>query len=330
MSVPARGAKRVVRGAATAAVRSRDGAGAARDRLRSGVFGPTSRVGRSTTQKKDERRDEERGNAVRCLRRVTKLTVHTFYALAFVENFTLKELAASYPEAKRSLHHLVYPAAAGGTVFMYSFGAIVFHNVGQQGREAELLRMRAAGLAARDAAVINEEFSVQEVAGERADVQGGVLVVDQVTPERAAMVAHTMAQSAAMEYYERIVDQMFADTDRFALRLEKAGNMSVFTGPLHRFIGAAISTRSEVLSVLHLLDKPDVVWDDAGAERIYEELRAEFDLVDRYTALELKLRSVQDALSLVVDVARDQRLVLLEASIVALIVLEIVLSFFPH
>jgi len=123
---------------------------------------------------------------------------------------------------------------------------------------------------------------------------------------------------------------MFVDTDRFAERLEKAGNMSIFTGKLHRFIGAAISTRSEVLSVLHLLDKPDVVWDDPGAERIYEELQSEFDLADRYRALELKLRSVQDALSLVTDVARDRRLVLLEASVILLILFEILLSLVRH
>jgi len=257
-------------------------------------------------------------------------TVHQFHALGFVENFSLKEFAIDEPDAKRAHHHVSYRAATGGTVFVYSFGAIVFHGIGQAGREAELLRLRKSGLGVKSAAVINEEFAVEETAGARADVRGGVLVVDELTPERAAMVALTVAQSTAMEYYERIVDQMFSDTDRFADRLERDGNMSIFTTKLHRFIGAAISTRSEVLSVLHLLDKPDVVWDDAGAERIYEELRSEFDLVDRYTALEFKLRSVQDALSLVVDVARDRRLVLLEASIVALIVLEIVLSFVPH
>jgi hypothetical protein len=42
--------------------------------------------------------------------------------------------------------------------------------------------------------------------------------------------------------------------------------------------------------------------------------------------MELKLRSVQEALELVLDVARDRRLVLLEAAIVLLIVLEIMLS----
>ena len=108
--------------------------------------------------------------------------------------------------------------------------------------------------------------------------------------------------------------------------MEARGTVSLRTRPLHQFIGAAIGTRNEVLSILHLLDKPDEAWEDPGMNRIYDELRAEFDLADRYQALELKLRSVQEALELVLDVARDRRLVLLEATIVLLIVFEIALT----
>ncbi len=255
---------------------------------------------------------------------------HTFFAVAFVENFSLKELAARYPEAKRTHYQISYPAAAGGTVFLFPSGAVVFHNVGQAGRESELLRLRRALPKLSDAQVWTEEFSVQERQGARPDLENGVLVVDTLTFERAGVVALTMAQSAAMEYYERIVDQMFAETDRLVERLEKSGTMPVFTRKLHRFIGAAIGTRSEVLSVLHLFDKPDAAWDDTGAELVYEQLRAEFDLVDRHQALELKLRSVQEALELVTDIARDKRLVWLEVSVVLLIVLEIVLNTFRH
>jgi uncharacterized Rmd1/YagE family protein len=251
--------------------------------------------------------------------------VHTFHALAFVENFSLKELGQLYPEAKRLHSQLWYAAAAGGTVFMYAFGAIVFHNVGQDGRESELLRLRQA-LPGLTAQVISEEFAVREVPDARPDIHDGVLTLDSLTFERAGIVSLTVAQSVAMEYYERIVDQMFADTDKIVDKLEKVGTMPLHTRRLHRFIGAAIGTRSEVLSVLHLLDKPDAAWDDPGASKIYEELRAEFDLIDRYQSLELKLRSVQEALELVTDIARDRRLVLLEASIVLLIVLEIVMN----
>ncbi len=129
-----------------------------------------------------------------------------------------------------------------------------------------------------------------------------------------------------MEYYETIVESMFERTRRLVERLERKGTTPLRTRPLHRFIGEAVGTRNEVLSVLHLLDKPDAAWDDPAMDAIYEDLRDEFDLGDRFNALELKLRGVQEALELVLDVSRDRRLVLLEASIVVLIVIELVLS----
>jgi uncharacterized Rmd1/YagE family protein len=255
--------------------------------------------------------------------------VHTFHAVAFVENLALKELAQSYPEARRTVHELSFVTPAGGTVFMYPFGVVVFYDVPPDARDAELTRLYRfrPGLTS---ATVKEEFSVREDPGMTPDVVNGVLTIDKMNFERASVVAQTVAQSAAMEYYDRIVDQMFVQTDKLVDRMEKVGNMPLSTKPLHRFIGAAIGTRSEVLSILHLLDRPDALWDDPGADSIYEQLRAEFDLVDRYQALELKLRAVQEALELVLDVARDRRLLLLEASIVLLIVLEIVLSLVRH
>lgn len=254
-------------------------------------------------------------------------SVHTFHALAFVENFSLKELAAGYPEARRTHHRLWFGAASRGMVFMFPSGAVVFQDVAQSTRQSEIARLRRVLPKLSDAQVFSDEFSVHEVEGARPDIEGGVLVVDQLTFERAGVVAVSLAQSVAMEYYERIVDQMFTETDRLVDGLQKVGTVPVFTRKLHRFIGAAIGTRNEVFSVLHLFDKPDAAWDDPGAEKIYEQLRAEFDLMDRHQSLELKLRSVQEALELVTDIARDRRLVWLELSIVVLIVLEIAINF---
>ena len=129
-----------------------------------------------------------------------------------------------------------------------------------------------------------------------------------------------------MEYYERLVDQLFARTRSLVERLETRGSVTLRTRQLHRFIGEAITHRTEVLSILHLLDKPDATWEDPAMDRIYDDLRAEFDLADRYAALESKLRSIQEALGLVLDVARDRRLVLLEVTVVLLIFLEIIFS----
>ncbi|HEY7375800.1 MAG TPA: RMD1 family protein [Polyangia bacterium] len=251
--------------------------------------------------------------------------MHVFHAVAFVENLSLKDLAAAYPGAHRTPHQLAFRTAGGGDAYIYPFGAIVFRDVAMAERESELTRLGRARPGLTSATVI-EELSVREDPASKATVSAGALTIDRLTEERASVIALTVAQSAAMEYYERIVEEMFARTGRIVDRLEVKGSVPFRTRPLHRFIGTAISTRNEVLSILHLLDKPDEAWDDPGMDRIYDELRAEFDLVDRYQSLEQKLRSVQEALELVLDVARDRRLVLLEVAIVLLIVFELLVS----
>lgn len=257
-------------------------------------------------------------------------SVHVFQALAFVENLSLRELAPAFPEAKRTPHELWYTTPGGGSVFIYPFGAIVLHNVPAAERDRQMARLRAARPGLTDAPGSDESLTVRTQPGAPTDIHDTELIVDELSFEGASVVAMTIAQSAAMDYYDRIVDEMFVQTDRLVERVERAGRAPLRTRPLHRFIGAAIGTRNEVLSILHMLDKPEAAWSDVSAERIYSALRAEFDLSDRYQALEHKLRSVQEALELVLDMARDYRLVLLEVTIVVLFLIEIALSFTRH
>ena len=137
--------------------------------------------------------------------------VHVFHATAFVENVSLKDLAAVYPEARRRPHELFYRVDAGA-VFIYPFGAIVFRDLSPALRERELERLRRARPGLTKATVI-EELNVREDPGRSPDVADGLLTLDELTPARASVVALTVAQSAAMEYYERIVEEMFARTD---------------------------------------------------------------------------------------------------------------------
>jgi len=252
------------------------------------------------------------------------VTAHPFAAVAFEENLSLRELLPAFPGAKLSARQLRVPSGAG-EIFIYPFGAVVFRDVPPEQREAELDRLRRArpGLTTQ---VIRETFTVREEPGAKPDIVDGSLVVDSFSAERAELVALIVAQSAAMEYYERIVTQLFARTAAVTERLEKRGSVAMRMRGLNKFVGEAINTRSEVILVLTLLDKPDAIWDDPAMDHIYGDLRAEFDLVDRYDALEYKLRGIQEALSLVLDAAREQRMWLLELSIGLLIVFELLLE----
>jgi uncharacterized Rmd1/YagE family protein len=252
---------------------------------------------------------------------------HAFVAVAYVDDLPLAWVAPLLPDPKASTHELRAALPEGGEVFAFSFGALVFHDVDAARRDAlrNELRLRHPNLIPD---VIREDFTVLETPGAKVGLSEGRLVVDELGPTRAAVVALIVAQSATIETYERIVDDLFGRTRELLGRLERRGLVPLRTRSLHRFIGEAVGRRSEVLSTLHLLDKPDATWDDPAMDRIYDDLRAEFDLGDRFDALESKLRAVQEALELLLGVARDRRLVWLEVAIVALICLELALTFF--
>ena len=252
--------------------------------------------------------------------------IHQFYAAAFEENFSLRQMAQSFPEARSSPLELFVPIGQEGGLYVFPFGAMVTHDVPPDDRQRLLGRLTQV-LPKLTTKVIREEYSVlEDPAVAEIGISDGMLHVDKLTPARAGIVALIVAQSAAMEYYEQIVENLFVRTEKLVERLATRGTGPFRVKPMHRFIGEAISTRAEVLVVLHLLDKPDAAWEDPAMDRIYDELRGEFDLVDRFQALTSKLQSIQEALTLVLDVARDRRLVLLEIVVILLILLEVILS----
>jgi uncharacterized Rmd1/YagE family protein len=253
---------------------------------------------------------------------------HQFNAIAFEENLNLRQLAPVFPHARPTPHRLFLPATQDGAMYIYPFGAVVMRDLSAERRDAELAKLRTA-VPKLTAKVVREDYTVLEEPALTIGIQDGMLRVDRLTEARAGIVALTVAQSAAMEYYENIVEALFSRIAKSVEVMERRGTVPFRTRPLHRIIGEAISTRGEVLSVLHLLDKPDEAWDDPAMDRIYDDLRAEFDLADRYNALESKLRSVQDSLELLVEVARDRRLLVLELAVIFLILLELIFTVFP-
>lgn len=251
--------------------------------------------------------------------------IHQFYAVAFEENFALRQIAPSFPEARIAPLKMYMPLGPDGGVYIFPFGAVVTHDVPNELRDPIFARLSKV-LPKLTTKVVREDYSVVEDPTAQIGISGGMLRVDKFTPARAEIVALTMAQSAAMEYYERIVEDLFARTAKLVERLENKGTVPFRLRPLHRFIGESISTRTEVLLVLHLLDKPDATWEDPAMDRIYDDLRDEFDLVDRYDALTSKLQSIQESLVLVLDVVRERRLIWIEIAVTLLILFEVVLS----
>ena len=250
---------------------------------------------------------------------------HVFHAVAFVENLSIKDLASAFPNGRHSPLELYVPLDKGGHLFIYPFGAVVFCDADEAARKAEIagLHRLRPGLTMQ---IVREQYSVTENPSMPTGADSGVMNVDRLTHERLSVISLTVAQSVAMEYYETQVERLFAEVSIVEDVLESTGKVPFSTRRLHRLVGLAIATRSEIVSVLHLLDKPDATWEDPTLDEIYDDLKAEFELGERYEALEHKVDSVLTSLQMVLDVARDRRMYYLEAAIVLLIIVEILLG----
>jgi len=106
------------------------------------------------------------------------LLQHAFHAVAFIENFSLKDLALTYPAAKRSARVLIASPAGGGKLYLYPFGAMVFLNVSAEVRAQELENVQKAVAGLKLVASISEDLMVLEDATAPSSVADGVLTLD--------------------------------------------------------------------------------------------------------------------------------------------------------
>lgn len=253
-----------------------------------------------------------------------------FTSYFWFRQINLNDLAKSifdgpFPGSRRS--SLMKPVGPNGKMFIFSFGAVTFLNVHEGDRLKELHELSKLALNQEPPSrPFVESFLVVENKDEKPRVEFSQMYVDALNDARQEVIAGVVGQSAAMEHFEDIVDRIWNKVDVLLLKLKSSGSIAISAGQLHRDIGEAIRMRSEVVRILHLLDRPELIWEDRMMDALFNDLRNNFDLQERFQALEYKLGLIQDTLELLIDTVRDKRFYWLEVSIVALITVEIVMT----
>jgi len=262
---------------------------------------------------------------------MTSPKTYHFVAYAFPENFHIPDLSQEIngiPSLMDPRSSVRKDLPGGGQLFAYNFGAICFVNVAPEDRLKEIQELKSRRASPLGEASYPEDFLVEEDARERPRVEFSKLVIDRLTPQRAEVVALTVAQSSAMAFYEALYFKAHNKVMVIVEQLERKGIVRRRSRALHQLIAETVTMRSEVIGVLHLLDRPELIWDDRTMDSLYEDLRTVFDLQERYEALTRKLSHIQETMELLLSVTRHNELFWLEAAIVILILFEIVMSYF--
>jgi uncharacterized Rmd1/YagE family protein len=223
---------------------------------------------------------------------------------------------------------LAFRAGAGGMVALFRFGVAVMVGLSPIEEDDLLakLKLRAAGPSARG----DDETAMVEVAPEFDDraPPGGPIQIKDLSPERFLVLADALAKTVALGRDERQVNSVFDVIEPFAAKLASTGRPPFRRAAMLKLIGQALLAQHRVSGRVAVEEKPDVLWDRPDLERLYLRLEDEYELKERAEALKRKLDVIVETAHALTDIIDADRATRLEATIVILIVLEVVLALY--
>ncbi|MFL9823291.1 RMD1 family protein [Rhodoplanes sp. SY1] len=223
---------------------------------------------------------------------------------------------------------LAFRSGAAGYAVLFRYGVAVLIGLSPV-EEDELVRALGPRLAGRYDDV-EDESTVVEITPDQDDqvVPGGPVAIRALTPPRLLVVADVLAKNAALARDEREVGTVLEVMEPFAAALARTGRTPSGRRQMLRTIGQALQVQHRLAGRVEIEDKPDILWDQPEFERLWLRLADEYELKERATSLARKLEVIDDTARAITDIIDTQRSVRLEATIVLLIVVEVLVTFY--
>lgn len=248
---------------------------------------------------------------------------YLFQAYQFGEPIKLKEVAKRWEGKIDTLkpNYLSIRLGPRSYVFLYNFGTAVFFHVEAAPQRAVLDQLLPL-LTRTEIPPLSDEFCLEENPRGKNAVTFDKVVVDHLQPEKIELMALVLAQSSALDFFENKVEQILS---QLGLVLEPLGEKRFRERNILRLIRQVMRTKQDLVATLCLLEKPDETWDDESLDNLYQEATLMFELKERFRTLDYKLKTIQENSEILANVVTNRQHLFLEATIVALIVVEVVL-----
>ncbi|MGK5088402.1 RMD1 family protein [Bdellovibrionota bacterium FG-2] len=252
-------------------------------------------------------------------------------AIHVAERLKLKDLRERFSTvpSEFSNYEMVLKYTEDSFTFIYNYGSVVFFNVPDEVQERELSAMQDYRLPAEHSRSTDGFLlELQEGAGPSTNkVFFDRVVVSALSFPTIKITCMLLAESIALEYYEVLIENLLEKTNTYSKRLHRQGRMLESSEDLIKFIGLCLDTKQEIISNLYIVDSPDETWENAELDKMHQELKSMLEIDIRYRALEYKIKIIQEAVEIIVDLSKSKRENLLEMVIILLIAFEIVISF---
>ncbi|KAE9445227.1 hypothetical protein C3L33_22875, partial [Rhododendron williamsianum] len=174
----------------------------------------------------------------------------------------------------------------------------------------------------------NVEYEVREKPALNTWMEGGLdyIMLQYLNIDGIRTVGSVLGQSIALDYYVRQVDGMVAEFTDINRGMEKTGTFTMERKKLFQLVGKANSNLADVILKLGLFERSDIAWKDAKYAQIWEYLRDEFELTQRFASLDFKLKFVEHNIRFLQEILQNRKSDFLEWLIIILISAEILIS----
>ncbi|KAE9592415.1 hypothetical protein Lal_00028386 [Lupinus albus] len=217
----------------------------------------------------------------------------------------------------------------GCYMVVFQYGSIVLFNVPEHEVESylKIVKAHASGLLPE---MRKDEYEVREKQALSTWMQGGLdyIMLQYLNIDGIRTIGSVLGQSIALDYYGRQVDGMVAEFTDINREMEATGKFKMQRKKLFQLVGKANSNLADVILKLGLFERSDIAWKDAKYAQIWEYLRDEFELTQRFASLDFKLKFVEHNIRFLQEILQNRKSDFLEWLIIALIGAEILLSLY--
>jgi len=250
------------------------------------------------------------------------------------EKLKLKELKerTTHPVEDFTNYELVIRYGDFSYAFLYNYGSIVFFNVPEAIQEKEIHRFRET----KEVAKIGDTTDIYLVE-QKPELGAKVnqtffdrIEMGKLSYPKIKVICRLVAESAALEYYDILIENLLEKASVFTKKLEKEGRFLESKEDLLKFVGQCLSAKQEIISNLYIVDSPDETWENSELDKVFHDLKLMFEIDVRYRAVEYKSKIIQESIEVISDLVKTKRETMLELIIILLIAFEVLVNLFRH
>jgi uncharacterized Rmd1/YagE family protein len=238
-------------------------------------------------------------------------------------------ITASGNEGFRKLSDkpLIFAGHERGCALVFRYGALVVFGMTVEDEQQLCAALNVREPLARPE-VEQVELRIDHDCEAEPRIEDGVIFVPDTDLPRLALIGEALAKSVVLGDHESAIAKMFDRIEPLAQDLHDNRNWRRRERELLEYIGGALLSEQRMVGRVEVREKPELLWENAALERFYMRLEREYELRERATSVERKLGLISRTAQCALDLLEQRSTRRVEWYIVALIVVEIMLTLY--